>query len=207
VILYYFPGACSLASHIALEYTGADYEICRVDFMGNEQRSDEYMRLNPKARVPALVTDHGTLTETPAILAYVAQNWPEAGLAPDEAWGFARAQAFNSYLCSTVHVAHAHKYRGYRWADKESSFEDMRNKVPETMGECFALIEQEMLRGPWVLGEQFSMCDIYLLTIARWLESDEVDTSRLPEVLEHRERMLALPAVVRAINQEESPAG
>lgn len=203
MILYYFPGACSLASHIALEYAGADYEIHRVDFMSNEQRSDEYMRLNPKGRVPALVTDHGALTETPAILAYVAQTWPGAKLAPTDPWGFARAQAFNSYLCSTVHVAHAHKYRGYRWANEESSFEDMRSKVPQTMGECFQLIEKEMLEGPWVLGDDFSICDIYLLTIARWLESDEVDTSALPRVMDHRERMLDIPAVANAIAQEE----
>ena len=69
--------------------------------------------------MPALVTDRGVLTETPAMLAYIAQTFPKAKLAPlDDAFAFAQVQSFNSYLCSTVHVAHAHKGRGYRWATR-----------------------------------------------------------------------------------------
>ncbi len=74
--LYFAPHTCALASHIALEQAGADYEAVRVDFKTNAQRSPEYMKINPKARVPALVTDRGVLTETPAILAFVAQRYP-----------------------------------------------------------------------------------------------------------------------------------
>ena len=100
--LYYAPHTCALASHIALEQAGADYEAIRVDFASDGQRSPEYLKINPKARVPALVTDRGVLTETPAILAFVAQRFPESGLAPlDDAFAFAQVQAFNSYLCST----------------------------------------------------------------------------------------------------------
>ena len=80
--LYFAPHTCALASHIALEQAGADYETVRVDFKTNAQRTPEYMKINPKARVPALVTDRGILTETPAILAFVAQRFPQAGLAP-----------------------------------------------------------------------------------------------------------------------------
>ena len=117
--------------------------------------------------MPALVTDRGVLTETPAMLAFIAQSFPQAKLAPSDAFAFAQAQSFNSYLCSTVHIAHAHKMRGYRWATEDSSFADMKRKVPETMGACFALIERDMLKGPWVMGEQYTICDPYLFTIAR----------------------------------------
>ena len=87
---YYTPHTCALASHIVLEQAGAEYELERVDFKTNEQRSAEYMKINPKARVPALVTDRGVLTETPAILAFVAQRYPEANLAPlDDPFAFA----------------------------------------------------------------------------------------------------------------------
>src|SRR5712672_2719060 len=154
--LYYAPGTCALASHIALEEAGAAYSTERLDFKANQQNSPEYLAVNPKGRVPALVTDRGVLTETPAMLAFIAQSFPQAKLAPsDDAFAFARAQAFNSYLCSTVHVAHAHKGRGYRWAADESSFADMKRKVPETMAASFALIEREMIKGPWVMGEQY----------------------------------------------------
>ena len=113
--LYYAPGTCALASHIALQEAGATYTTERVDFKSNQQNSPEYLAVNPKGRVPALVTDQGILTETPAMLAFVAQSFPQAKLAPlDDSFAFAQVQAFNSYLCSTAHVAHAHKGRGYR---------------------------------------------------------------------------------------------
>ena len=116
--LYYAPNTCSLATHIALIEAGAAYELVRLSFAAQDQRQPEYLAINPKGRVPALATETGILTETPALLAYVAQSFPAAGLAPlDNAFAFARAQAFNSYLCSSVHVAHAHRMRGYRWAD------------------------------------------------------------------------------------------
>ena len=130
---------------------------------------------------PALVTDRGTLTETPAILAYIAQSFPQARLVPDDPFAFAQAQSFNSYLCATVHINHAHKMRGYRWAVEETSFADMKRKVPETMAASFALIERDMLKGPWVMGEQYTICDPYLFTIAGWLEGDGVDLATLPD--------------------------
>ncbi|MFM9981822.1 MAG: glutathione S-transferase N-terminal domain-containing protein, partial [Burkholderiales bacterium] len=76
--LFYSPGACSLASHIALEEAGAPYELMRLNFKADDQRKPEYLKVNPKGRVPALVTDRGTLTESPAILAYIAQTFPAA---------------------------------------------------------------------------------------------------------------------------------
>src|SRR5215471_10976843 len=113
--LFYSPGTCALASHITLEEAATEYTVARVDFSRSEQRSPEYLAINPKGRVPALVTDDGILTETPAILAYLAQCFPQAELAPlDDPFAFAKVQAFNSYLCSTVHVAHAHRMRGTR---------------------------------------------------------------------------------------------
>src|SRR4030095_14617581 len=107
--LYYAPNTCALASHIALEDAGADYETVRIDFAAHDQRKAECLAINPKGRVPSLVTDRGILTETPAILVFIAQSFPRAALAPvDDPYALARVQAFNSYLCSTVHVAHAH---------------------------------------------------------------------------------------------------
>jgi glutathione S-transferase len=205
--LYYAPGTCALASHIALEEAGATYTTERLDFKANQQNSPEYLKVNPKGRVPALVTDRGILTETPAMLAFIAQSFPKAKLAPfEDAFAFAQVQAFNSYLCSTVHVAHAHRMRGHRWATEESSFADMKRKVPETVGACFALIERDMLKGPWVMGEQYTICDPYLFTIALWLEGDSVDLASLPKVADHRRRMSERPAVKNVLAEEKAQA-
>jgi glutathione S-transferase len=203
--LYYAPGTCALASHIALEEAGADYATERLSFKTNQQNSPEYLAINPKGRVPALVTDRGILTETPAMLAFIAQTFPKAKLAPlDDAFAFAQVQAFNSYLCSTVHVAHAHKMRGARWATEESSFADMKRMIPKTVGGCFALIEKQMFRGPWVMGEQYTVCDPYLFTIAQWLEGDGVDIAATPKVADHFKRMAERPAVRKVLEQEQA---
>ena len=200
--LFYSPGACSLASHIALEEAGAPYELMRLNFKADDQGKPEYLKVNPKGRVPALVTDRGILTESPAILAYIAQAYPAAKLAPTDPFDFARAQAFNSYLCSTVHVSHAHRVRGNRWVDDPAALKEMQRKVPETVGAAFALIENGMLEGPWVMGKDYSICDGYLFTMAQWMEGDGVDLSKLPRVMEHRERVAERPAVKRALAQE-----
>jgi len=197
--LFYAPGSCALASHIALEEAGAAYEAVRMDLAAGDQRAADYLRINPKGRVPALVTERGILTETPAILAWVAQSFPDARLAPTDPFEFARAQAFNSYLCSTVHVAHAHGGRGTRWADDPVAIADMKRKVPETMAACFDLIEREMFEGPWVLGESYSICDPYLFTVSRWLDRDGVDIARFPNVADHRTRMAERPAVAKVL--------
>ncbi|MGH6681876.1 MAG: glutathione S-transferase family protein [Bradyrhizobium sp.] len=202
--LYYAPGTCALASHITLEEAGAAYAAERIAFKSNQQNSPEYLAINPKGRVPALVTDRGVLTETPAILAFIAQSFLQAKLAPlEDSFAFAQVQAFNSYLCSTAHVAHAHKTRGYRWASEESSFADMKRMVPKTFAACFALIERDMLRGPWVMGEAYSICDPDLFTLTGWLEGDSVDISTLSKVMAHRNRMLERPAVRKVVAEEK----
>lgn len=198
--LFYTPGTCSLASHIALEETGIDYSAIPVDFSKAEQTKPDYLAVNPKGRVPALVTDRGTITETPAILTYIAQSVPQAKLAPlDDAFEFARIQSFLSYLCSTVHVAHAHGRRGSRWADEPAAHEAMRAKVASNMTDCFQLIEATMLAGPFVAGETYSIADPYLFTIAGWLEPDGVDPARFPKILDHRNRLTQRPAVARVL--------
>jgi len=201
--LYYAPGTCALAARIALIEANAPHEVVKLDFSKGEQRSPEYLAINPKGRVPALATESGVLTETPAILAFIAQMAPEKKLAPlDDPFEFALMQSFNAFISSTVHVAHAHGRRGSRWASKDSSLEDMKAKVPQSMGECFELIEHGMLHGPWVLGTAYSVADPYLFVMSGWLESDGVDIARFPKVHNHFRRMNDRPAVQRALEGE-----
>jgi glutathione S-transferase len=199
--LYTAPGSCALASHIALREAGADFELVKLDFGAGQQQSAGYLAVNPKGRVPALVTDEGVLTETPALLAFIAQRHPRASLAPaSDDFAYARMQEFNSFLASTVHVAHAHKRRGARWADDPAAIEAMRAKVPQSMTACAQLIE-ERLTGPWVLGERYSVADGYLYTISGWLEGDGVDPARFPRIVGHHRRVGERPAVKQAVKE------
>lgn len=205
--LFYAPHTCALASHIALEEAGAKYETVRMSFKTDDQKKPDYLEINPKARVPALVTDEGILTETPAILAYIAQGYPGAKLAPIlDPFQFARAQEFNSYLCSTIHVAHAHRMRGTRWVDGPAAILEMQRCAPQRVADAFALIESGMLEGPWVMGRDYTICDAYLFTLAQWLEADGVDLAKLPRVMDHRARVAERPAVKRAVAQEMAAA-
>lgn len=198
-VFYSAAGTCALATHIALLEAGADFDLVKLDFGANQQRSPEFLRVNPKGRVPALLTEQGILTETPALLAFVAQSFPAAKLAPlDDPFAFARLQELNSYLASTVHVAHAHKRRGARWADDPAAEEAMRAKVPQNMTVCAAFLES-LIVGPWVMGEQFSVADGYLYTVGTWLEGDGVDMSQLPKLSAYLERVGAREAVRKAV--------
>lgn len=201
--LFFSPGACSLASHIALIDSGLPYELRRLKFAENEQQSADFLKVNPKGRVPALVTDRGTLTESMAILLFIAQMAPEEKLAPlDDPFALARLQGFNSYLSSTVHVNHAHGRRATRWADEPTAVEDMKRKVPQTMRSSYRLIEDEMLIGPYVMGEDYTIADPYLFVISSWLKGDGVDIAEFPRVKAHYERMKARPSVQKALADE-----
>ena len=205
MILYYAPHSCAVASHIALETAGANYEARRLDFRTSEQRSPAYLAVNPKGRVPALVTDRGVITETPAILAYIAQTHPHANLAPlIDPFQFAQVQSFNSYLCATVHVAHAHRIRGTRWADDDAAIASMKKKVSQNMTDCFSLIENEMFTGPFVFGKTYTISDIYLYTLSTWLEGDGVDIRLFPKIADFQIRLNDNPAILRVLAAQNS---
>lgn len=196
--LYHSFDSCARAVHIALEEAGARYDSQPMSLSQGDQRQPDYLAINPKGRVPALVTAQGVLTETPAILVYLAQLFPDSALAlPAEPFALAEILSFNTYLVSTLHVAHAHKQRGSRWADDPAAIAEMRRKVPESVGACFELIETTMFRGPWAMGEGFSIADPYLFVFAEWMEGDGVDPSRFPKVLAHRARMRERASVQR----------
>lgn len=198
--LYTATGTIGLACEIALEEAGAACEVVRMNFAENAQRQPDYLAINPKSRVPALACERGVVTEAPAILGYVAQAFPQARLAPlGDAFAMAEVQAFNSYLCSWVHPAAAHRHRGYRWADDPAAIADMRRKAPLVFAEAMGLIEAEYLRGPWVMGEAYTICDPYLYVVASWLPRDGIDMAQFPKVADHFRRMGERAAVKTAL--------
>lgn len=203
--LYYARDTISLATLIVLEEVGAKYKTVRIDFAKTEQRSPEYLKINPKGRLPALVTERGILTETPAMLVYVAQQFRRPDLAlMDDTFAFAEVQAINSYFCSSLHINHSHRMRGPRWvaADDKAAIAAMQRHIPVSVGANYDLIESDLLKGPWVMGERYTICDPYLFTLAQWLELDGVDPARIPRVMDHRKRMSERATVRKALQVE-----
>lgn len=196
--LTYFPNTIAVASAIALNEAGLAHELVHVNFADGEQTKPEYHKINPKGRVPALLLGDGILTETGAILEYVAAQAPDAALVPADPRDAARMRSVMYYIASTMHVNHAHRMRGHRWADNPDSHADMTAKVPETMTASAAFIEAEGLAGPYVLGEAYSLADIYLFAVCCWLEGDEVDLTPFPKVRAFMDAMESRPSVQKA---------
>ena len=182
----------AVASHIALEEAALPVSLEWVDFSTSQQRSDDFLAINPKGRVPALATEHGILTETPAILRYIATLAPQ--LLPTSPWAQAKADEWMSYLASTMHVSHAHKMRGHRWTPDKAAQAAMTAHVPQTMAENCAHVESQLPASGWALGD-FSIVDAHLYAICRWLEWDEVDVSAFPRLQAHRTARRARPTV------------
>lgn len=203
--LYTAWGTIGLACEIALEEAGAIYEARRLSFADNAQRAPEFLAVNPKSRVPALAAERGVITEAPAILSYIARTHPMAGLVPlDDAFAMAEVDGFMSYLCSWVHPAAAHRHRGYRWADDPVAIADMRRKAPEVFGEALGLIDRTYLRGPWVMGEAYTICDPYLFVVATWIARDGLEMADYPNIAAHFARMEARPAVIAVRERVEA---
>jgi glutathione S-transferase len=203
--LFYAPGACSLAAHVVLEEVGGTHEFERVKLREGAQRAPAYLAINPKGRVPALATEQGVLTENPAILAYLAQRFPAADLAPlDDVFAFATMQAFNLFLCSTVHVAFAHAFRPERYADGDAAAQAMRAKAPQALAGAFGLIEDTLADGrPFVIGDRYTVADPYLLVFSRWMATRGLGSlAAFPMTAAHLARVSARPAVVRALARE-----
>ncbi|MCH2076784.1 MAG: glutathione S-transferase family protein [Rhodobacteraceae bacterium] len=174
--LYFAPGTIAVASALALLEEGAAFEVATVDFASQGQRSAAYLAVNEKGRVPSLETPNGILTETMAILEYAAPS-----LIPAGAWSAAKMREVMTYLATTMHVAHAHKMRGHRWARQESSWADMKTLVTENMAEAAAYLETK-IAGPYVLGDTVSLADPYLYAVTSWLEGDGVAVEAYPRI-------------------------
>jgi len=203
--LYTAWGTIGLACELALEEAGAPYEAVRLNFADNEQRGDVYLAVNPKSRVPALATDRGVITEAPAIMGYIARAFPAARLAPEgDAFAMAELESLMSYFSSWVHPAAAHRHRGYRWADDPAAIADMRRKAPEVFGEAMRLVDRQLFRGPWALGEAFSVADPYLYVLTGWLPRDTLDMADFPRLADHHARMGERATVQRVLARVEA---
>lgn len=203
---YYSPGACSLAPHIALEEAGADFEPVRVDFAAGQQRSPDYLAINPKGRVPALVDGSWVLTENPALLRFIARRYPNAGLWPDDLRQEARCVEWLGWIASTVHIGYAHVRRPERYASTPQGLEEVVAKGQETCRGLWRNVEERLGHvGPWALGERYSVVDPYLMVFWNWGRGQVLgyDMARdFPHWTAHARRMAERPAVRRTFERE-----
>jgi glutathione S-transferase len=203
--LYYSPGACSLASHIALEEAGTPYRLQLVSIAGGEQRAPYYLaNVNARGKVPALRTDEGVLTENVAILTYIARSHPHAGLLPEEPIGMARCIAHMAYLSSTVHAAFTHIVRPGRFATDRAAHENLKATGRENAWNLLQELDGLLAGKEWVLGSHYSVADPYTLVIYGWGKLHAMPLEQLENYTGFKERMLRRPAVRRVLEREQS---
>lgn len=207
VTLYYSPGACSLAPHIALEETGEPFDLSRVDLAVAQQRSPEYLAINPKGRVPALVDGGFAVSENPAVLRYVARKYPGAALWPDDPRDEARCLEWLAWCASGIHVAYAHVRRAERYATGEAAKAEVVAKGRETCRDLWSQVEARFAASAsdWAAGARYCVADPYIFTFWTWGRGPVLgyDMGRdFPAWTEHARRMGERPAVRRALATE-----
>lgn len=205
--LYYAPNTCALATHIALEEAQADVDYVRLDLYNGDTRHPAYLKLNPKGRVPVMITERGVLSESPAILAWIAQTWPQANLAPQhDPWGVAQVNSFNHFLSGTLHgIGYAGIFRSARFADGDLAQDAVKDKAYQTVTETFEMIENKLSGAGWVHGKDYTSSDAYLTVLFGWQRALERELPKFPKIAELAARVLERPAVQRAIAAESTP--
>jgi glutathione S-transferase len=181
--LYFAPGASSMAPHIALFEVGAPFEGRPLSFKRNENKTPEYLALNPTGQVPTLLIDGRPLTEVAAILFYLARRYPEAGLLPEDAEGQARVISWMSFIAATVHPAR-------------------RQGLDRARG-IYALADRRLGPRDWAVGDRYSIADIHLFRLFwRFFNSLKPPAEEFPNLMRLHDRMLERPAVQRTLEVE-----
>lgn len=200
--LYYSPGACSLATHIALRETGEMFDAHSLDFAKQEQRSPEYLKVNPHGRVPALATDEGVVTEGPAILSYIAERYPETKLNPGDAYHRAHVRQLVAFFSGTVHPTFAHIFRPERYVGEGGPVDAAKATAMATLPGYFAEIDALFAKNDWAAGADYTIADCYPFVFYRWARRVGFDMRAYEAWTKYIWRMLDRPAVAKAVEAE-----
>jgi len=197
--LYYGPGACSMASHIVLEESGEKYESRRMDLPKGEQRTPEYLKINPLGRVPALKLDDGSpLTENTAILPYLGKRF---GLWPTDPLKEARALSLIGFFATSVHPAHGHIGRPERYTEDKAAFPGIQAMGKKSFHGYLKQIDALYAGREW-LSDQYSVLDPYALVFYAWGVRRELPVAELKHYTAFKDRMVKRPAVQRVLADE-----
>lgn len=195
--LYYAMATCSHAPHIALREAGLKFDLCRFDM--KERTLDTGGKLdevNDKGYVPVLELDDGQrLTEVAVLLQYIADQAPSSGLAPKAGtMERYRLMEWLNFIATEVHKPY--------WPLFHDGAEVENQKAHEKLGKSFTLIQRRLGNGPYLMGEQFTVADAYLVTVLNWTRAAGIDLGKWPALKEYRDRVRKRPAVVAAMEAE-----
>jgi len=201
--LFYSPGACSLGIHVVLEEIGAPFATQRISTRDGSNLKPEYLAVNPKGKVPALALDDGwVITEYPAIAMYLARANPAATLLPEGLRGEIDCLSVLDYIAGTVHpMGFSRQFRAARFA-KDAADEARVIADGKAAAESYLAVLAAGLRGPWYFGTHYTLADSALFFIEQWCGRAQITPP--PAISAHLQRMLARPAVQRALATESA---
>ena len=194
--LHYYPGNASLLPHMALREAGVPFELCLVDRSQDAQNSAEYLRLNPNGRIPVLVQGSLVLFEAAAITMHLADQHPEAGLAPPPGTS-ERAQFYKwmVHLTNTPQAEYRAWFYPWQYVADPAAADAVKQASGERLGRMFDVVARQLGEGPWLLGDRFSAADLFLLMLVRWGRGMPCPPRDVPQLAAHAARVLARPAV------------
>lgn len=201
--LYYYPANANLAPHILLEEAECEYDLVLVDRRSEQQKSAEYLKLNPNGRIPVLVSGELVLFEAAAICLYLADLYPGARLAP--ALGTPeRAQFYKwlTFLTNTLQPAYMAFRYPEQYSDEPHALDGVRRAAVQRIRRAFQVLEEALAVGPFLLGSEYSACDAYLYMLTWWAERLSPPPSALAGVRRCMQAVAARPATRRACDRE-----
>jgi glutathione S-transferase len=205
--LYFGPGACSFVPHVGLEVikavTGEPFEPKLVKLHRGENRTPEYLAMNPNGQVPVLVVDGKVLTQIVAICDHLDRRFPQAGLLPTESWARAQALSQLAWMNNTAHPTFNQAFMPERYAESEGARAEVRANAAARYRACLERV-QGWLAGaaPYWFGERLSFHDAYAFTLLRWGGFAGIDPASLPAYRAYVERVMQAPPVAAALERE-----
>jgi glutathione S-transferase len=202
--LFFGPGACSLASHIALEEIGVPYEERPTLLAKGEQKSEAYLKVNPRGKVPALVVDGHVITENTAILTYLAKRYPEKQLWPTDPIQEAHCIGTMAWFSNSVHPCYTHYVRPERFVEGEAAQASVKEMGKQAFWAVLSEIDTLLGTKTWMLGDQFTVADCYAIVFYSWGVRAGLPMGDLKRYTAWKDRMLARPAVRRTLENEKN---
>jgi len=203
--LYYSPGACSMASHIGIEESGLAYEPVPTLIPKNEHKSEAYLKINPRGKVPALQIDDGSvITENAAILGYIARRAPEKKLLPTDPAAEAKCISAMTWFSNSVHPAFTHIARPERFAEDANCTPTVKETGKKTFWAALEEIDGLLAGKEWIAGSQFTVADGYALVFYGWGARIELPMKELKNYSAFKDRIMKRPAVHKVLEREQN---
>ena len=203
--LYYSPGACSLASHIALEETLEPYEAKQTLLSKDEHKTAEYLKVNPRGKVPALDIDGEVITENTAILAYLGKRFAHTKMWPSDPIEEGRCISQMAWFSNTPHISQRGMVRPYRFVDDEAMHDNVKAMAKATYWDNLSEIEEFIGKKTWMMGEQYTVCDPYALVFYGWGVRASLPMQELQAFTAFKDRMFKRRAVRKVVEREQNP--